>query len=128
MNEMILVVEDSRTQAMILENILQINNFRVVIASNGKEALDWLSVNSASLVLSDVIMPEMNGYELCRKIKEQKNTQHIPVILLTSLSGTEEVIQGLIAGADSFVTKPYDKEYLIRNRNSFRRENAENQE
>ena len=113
MNNTILVVEDSLTQAMILENILQNCNYQVFIVSDGLKALDWLKDNRPDLVISDVLMPKMDGYELCKQIKTQFGTSDIPVILLTSLTGTHEVIDGLIAGADSFITKPYDREYLI---------------
>ena len=113
MDELILVVEDSRTQAMLLENILQGHNYEVAIVDNGEKAIEWLSENNPSLVISDIVMPGMDGYELCRQIKTQKPTKNIPVILLTSLNGTEEVIEGLVAGADSFITKPYDQDFLI---------------
>lgn len=113
MNKTILVVEDSRTQAMLLENILERHGYCVAIATDGEEALQWLSEHKPLLVISDIVMPRMNGYELCRKVKTKKSTKNIPVILLTSLNGTEEVIEGLVAGADSFITKPYDLDYLI---------------
>jgi len=113
MTELILVVEDSRTQAEYLESILQGQNYRVAIAVDGQKAMEWLSDHKPSLIISDILMPEMNGYELCLKIKTQPTTQDIPVILMTSLTRSEEVIEGLIAGADSFISKPYDKDYLI---------------
>lgn len=111
MNELILVVEDSRTQAILLESNLKNHNYMVAIVENGQDALKWLSENEPSLVISDILMPGINGFELCRQIKTQSND--IPVILLTSLTGPDEVIEGLVAGADSFITKPYDKNYLI---------------
>jgi signal transduction histidine kinase/PleD family two-component response regulator len=111
----ILVVEDSPTQAAQIKYLLEGNNFKVVVTGNGRQALDWLSDHMPSLVISDIIMPEMNGYELCEKIKSEERTENIPVILLTALSDPDEVIDGLSCGADSFITKPYDKEYLISN-------------
>lgn len=113
MENLILVVEDSRTQAEYLESILQSQNYQVAIADNGQKAMEWLSDHKPSLIISDILMPEMNGYELCLRIKTQPTTQDIPVILMTSLTKAEEVIEGLIAGADSFISKPYDKDYLI---------------
>lgn len=113
MNELILVVEDSQTQALILESDLQNHNFQVAIVTNGQDAIKWLSENRPSLVISDIMMPGMNGFELCRHIKTQNITNDIPVILLTYLTSPDEVIEGLVAGADSFITKPYDKNYLI---------------
>jgi len=111
--EDILIVEDSATQAAQIKNLLESYNYKVMVTSNGQMALDWLSRNRPSLVISDIIMPIMNGYELCEKIKSDEHTKNIPVILLTSLSDAAEVIEGLSCGADSFITKPLYKEHLI---------------
>jgi len=85
----------------------------VVLVDDAESALKWLSENTPSLVISDIVMPGMDGYELCRQIKTQESTKNTPVILLTSLNSTKEVIEGLVSGADSFITKPYDQDYLI---------------
>jgi len=77
------------------------------------EALAHLQEYIPSLVISDILMPEMDGYELCRKIKTHDGLKSIPVMLLTQLSEPEDIIKGLECGADNFVTKPYDKESLI---------------
>jgi DNA-binding response OmpR family regulator len=111
----ILVVEDSPTQAAQIKYLLEDNHFEVVVAFNGQEALVWLSKNEPFLIISDIVMPGMNGFQLCEKIKSDERTKNIPVILLTSLSDLEEVIEGLSCGADSFITKPYDKKFLISN-------------
>jgi PAS domain S-box-containing protein len=112
-NKEILVVEDSLTQAAQIKNLLQRHHFKVSVTQNGKQAVDWLSKHKPALIISDIVMPEMNGYELCKKIKFTKNTEDIPVILLTRLSDPEEIIEGLSCGADSFISKPYNKEYLL---------------
>ncbi len=111
--EEILVVEDSLTQAEQLRYILEKHNFRVSTAANGREALNAVSRRRPSLIISDIVMPEMDGYELCRKIKTDAAFRDIPVILLTALSDSRDVIRGIECGADSFITKPYDEEYLI---------------
>ena len=111
----ILVVEDSATQAARIKYLLESCNYRVEVTENGQKAMEWLSKNTPSLVISDIVMPEMNGFELCEKIKSDERTEGIPVILLTSLSNPEEVIEGVSCGADSFITKPYNNEYLISN-------------
>jgi DNA-binding response OmpR family regulator len=111
----ILIVEDSLTQAGQIKYLLEYNQFEVVVAYNGQEALTWLSQNEPSLIISDILMPVMGGFELCEKIKSDNRTKDIPVILLTSLSDLGEVIEGLSCGADSFITKPYDKSFLIDN-------------
>jgi len=110
----ILIVEDSPTQAEMLKFLLEKNDYRVWVAYNGREALDIISKKGTpALVISDIVMPEMDGYELCRQIKEIENLKDIPVILLTVLSDPKDVIRGLEVGADNFFTKPYDEEYLL---------------
>ncbi|MGD0581695.1 MAG: response regulator [Bacteroidales bacterium] len=109
----ILVAEDSPTQAAQIKHLLESNHYIVSVAYDGKQAIHWLSKHKPALVISDIMMPEMNGYELCKKIKSNKNTGNIPVILLTALSDTEEIIKGLTCGADSFISKPYNENYLI---------------
>jgi PAS domain S-box-containing protein len=111
----ILIVEDSATQAAQIKYLLESYHYKVEFTQDGQQALAWLGNHKPSLVISDIVMPEMNGFELCEKIKSDKRTENIPVILLTSLSDSDEVIEGLSCGADSFITKPYNKEYLISN-------------
>lgn len=114
-NTEILLVEDSITQAEQIRRLLESHYYKVSMAQNGKQAMDQLSKYKPALVISDIVMPEMNGFELCRKIKFNKNTADIPVILLTRLTDTEEIIEGLSCGADSFITKPYNEDYLLSN-------------
>lgn len=109
----VLIVEDSPTQSLELESILESCGFFVRSARNGREALEGLSEWKPDLILSDIVMPEMGGYEFCRAVKELPDFKHIPVILLTSLSDPIDVIRGLECGADNFVVKPVDKDYLI---------------
>jgi len=111
----ILIVEDSPTQAAQIKHLLESYNYKAEVTRDGQQALHWLSEHKPSLVISDIVMPEMNGFELCEKIKSDERTKDIPVILLTSLSDPEEVIEGLSCGADSFITKPFNKEYLVSN-------------
>lgn len=109
----ILVVEDSQTQAEQLKYLLEKHHYYVKVANNGLHALQVLEQFDPKIIITDICMPEMDGYELCRKIKEQDRKMEIPVILLTSLSNPEDVIEGLECGADNFITKPYSEEYLL---------------
>jgi signal transduction histidine kinase/DNA-binding response OmpR family regulator len=109
----ILIVEDSPTQAEVLKYLLEQHGYAVLAANNGKQALSFLDNHKPALVISDIVMPEMDGYELCRQIKSASSEQDIPVILLTSLTSAEDVLDGLECGADNFITKPYNEEYLI---------------
>jgi signal transduction histidine kinase/DNA-binding response OmpR family regulator len=109
----ILVVEDSPTQAEALRYVLEEHNFRVFVAGNGEEALRMIRQNRPIVVVSDILMPKMDGYELCKQIKLDENLKQIPVILLTALSDAKDVVKGLEVGADNFITKPFDEKYLI---------------
>ncbi len=111
--ELILVVEDSPTQAEQLRYILEKNRYRVSVAGNGEEALAMIKGKRPDLVISDILMPEMDGYELCRSIKALDGLQAAPVMLLTSLTDLRDVMRGLECGADNFITKPYDEGYLL---------------
>jgi PAS domain S-box-containing protein len=109
----ILIVEDSPTQAEQMKQFLKENNFNVTHAENGKQALAILEKFIPDLVISDILMPEMDGYELCTRIKADKRLMDLPVILLTTLNDPEDVLNGLTCGADNFYTKPYQEDYLM---------------
>jgi two-component system cell cycle response regulator len=114
----VLIVEDSPTQAEQLRYMLERNGYQPSVTSNGVEALSFLKEHNLkehnpTLVISDILMPEMGGFELCRQIKEDENLKGLPVILLTSLSDPLEAVKGLECGADNFITKPYSQEFLL---------------
>ena len=108
---MILVVEDDDEVRSFLEKELSVN-FRILTAANGKVALDVLQEEEVSLVLSDVMMPEMNGFELCRSIKTDIAVSHIPVILLTALSDERQRMYGISGGADGYIQKPFNVNFV----------------
>ncbi|MGA1867612.1 MAG: response regulator [bacterium] len=109
----ILVIEDSLTQALQLQIILERNGYKVFVAQNGLDGLDYIKDSLPTLVISDIKMPEMDGYHLCKKIRSYDHLKDIPVILLTALSEPEDVIKALECGANNFITKPYDEKQLI---------------
>lgn len=109
----ILIVEDSISQANQLMLMLEAKGFKVTLAQNGQRAIELLKTIKPTIIISDVMMPEMNGYELCERIKQNPETSSIPVILLTSLSNPNDVIRGLQSGADNFITKPYNQQFLM---------------
>ena len=109
----ILIAEDSPTQAEQLLQLLEEHKYRVSMAPNGKAALAQLALRQPALVISDVMMPELDGYGLCRAIKSDEKLKHIPVMLVTTLSDPDDVIRGLECGADNFIRKPYGEKYLL---------------
>src|SRR5476649_1317036 len=109
----ILIVEDSPTQAERLKYILRQQGYRLLVARNGREALAAIRERLPALVISDVVMPEMDGYQLCGHLKKDEQLKNIPVILLTSMTDPVDVIKGLECGADSFIFKPYDEQNLL---------------
>lgn len=110
----ILIAEDSPTQALQLIMILEENGYNILHGINGKEALKLIDEdNLPQIIITDIIMPVMDGYELCRAVKNNCKTKDIPVILLTQLSNPDDVIKGLQAGADNFISKPYTEEFLF---------------
>src|SRR5882762_9563642 len=99
----ILIVEDSPTQVQQLQHILEQQGYQVASAANGRLALEAVQRRKPTLVISDVVMPEMDGYELCRRIKSDASLSDIPVILVTTLSDPGDVIRALECRADNFI-------------------------
>ncbi len=110
----ILLVEDSPTQAQRMQHLLSGKGYVIQVAGNGREALEALRGHTPNLVVSDVVMPEMDGYALCRAIKSDPALSNIPVILVTSLIDPQDIVRGLECGADNFVRKPYADDYLLK--------------
>ena len=109
----ILVVEDSPTQAQQLQCILEEDGYLVEIAPDGEQGFDLFNASEFDLVISDIRMPGISGYELCRKIKDDPARRDVPIILLTSLTDPMDIIQGLECGADNFITKSTQPDDLL---------------
>lgn len=108
----ILVVEDSRTQAEHIRHILETEGYIVALAVNGNDALEQIRINRPAMVLTDILMPEMDGFALCRAIKQDGNLADIPVILVTQLFDPADLKKGLEAGADNIIIKPFEAEHV----------------
>ncbi len=109
----ILIAEDSPTQAQQLTLLLQSQGYRVRVTQDGEQALAEIRRARPTLVISDIMMPGMDGYTLCKTVKEDETLRTIPVILVTSLTTIHDVIKGLDCGADNFIRKPYEERYLL---------------
>jgi len=108
----ILVVDDSPTELHILKNFLEARNHEVITASNGEEGLDKAKKEKPNLILMDIVMPGMNGYETTRKISNDPDTASIPVIIVSSKSQATDRVWGLRQGANEYVFKPIDEQEL----------------
>jgi class 3 adenylate cyclase/CheY-like chemotaxis protein len=108
----VLVVDDQDANIRLLEAILGPRGYDVHTASSGEEALALLAERDVDLVLCDIVMPVMDGYQVCREIRERPGTAYLPVVMVTA-SGDEEKVKALEAGADDFLTKPVDKNELL---------------
>ncbi len=109
----ILVVDDTPQNVKLLADLLTVKGYAVVTAASGREALELVDKEQPDLVLLDVVMPGMSGYEVCRQIRDNPLTAILPVVMVTALDPTEERIKGLDAGADDFLTKPINQAELL---------------
>lgn len=107
----LVIAEDNMEVRNYLQRLLN-QDYHIMAVSNGEEVLECLALNVPDLILSDIVMPHKDGYELCRIIKASTEWGHIPVVLLTAKSDTQSNIQGLDCGADAYVGKPFDPFYL----------------
>lgn len=103
----VLLVEDSPVQREMISDILKDHGWKVTIARDGVEALEQLNKFSPDLVILDIVMPRMNGYELCRRIKSDPKTQNVPVIMCSSKGEEFDRYWGTRQGADAYISKPF---------------------
>ncbi len=113
MTARVLVVDDVSANVRLLKAKLEAEYYEVLTASNGHVAMEMAVADQPDIILLDVMMPEIDGYEVCRQLKEHPETRHIPVILVTALDGRDDRLSGLEAGADDFMTKPVDDLMLV---------------
>src|SRR6059036_64739 len=113
MPEKILVVDDVPVNVKLLADLLAVKGYAVVTAASGAEALVKVEKEQPALVLLDVMMPGMSGYDVCRKIRQNPATSMLPVIMVTALDPTQERVKGIDAGADDFLTKPINQPELL---------------
>lgn len=113
MSALVLVVDDNPYNVKLLEARLQAERYDVVTAFGGEEALAKLGQYNPDIVLLDVMMPGMDGYEVCRRIRKNPLTMHLPVVMVTALDKTSDREMGLEAGADDYLTKPVEFETLF---------------
>lgn len=124
MSARILVVDDIMANRRLMQAKLEAKYYSVLLAENGPQAIEVAHSSAPEIILLDVMMPGMDGYEVCRQLKASPETAHIPVVMLTALSETADRVRGLDAGADDFLTKPVDDFALMSRLNALLRYNA----
>ncbi len=112
-NPKILVVDDIPVNIQLLQAFLATQNYKTYIARNGEEALQQVESVEPDLILLDVMMPKMNGFETCKALKQSEKARFTPVIMVTALNELESKIKGIEAGADDFISKPFNKLELL---------------
>ena|SRR6516164_878498 len=108
----VLIAEDDRDSRELLAWMLEKLGYQVVSTTNGKEAWDAYRKGRFRIVISDVLMPEVDGLELCRRIRQHKQSKYTYIVMITALIGKKDYLEGMEAGADDFVTKPFDADEL----------------
>ncbi|RKZ73158.1 MAG: hypothetical protein DRQ57_15260 [Gammaproteobacteria bacterium] len=109
----ILIVDDAPSNLKMLSDILSTNQFEVIVATNGETALEIAELKMPCLILLDIIMPELDGFEVCQRLKANLKTQTIPIIFLTALSETVNIVKGFELGAVDYITKPFQQEEVL---------------
>lgn len=109
----ILIVDDVMSNVLLLKVLLTNEKFAIATASNGRQALEQVEKENPDLVLLDVMMPDMSGFEVAQHLKSNPNTADIPIIFLTTLNSTADIVKGFQVGANDFISKPFNKEELI---------------
>jgi len=110
---MILIVDDEPKNIQLLANILNEEKYEFEYAMNGEEALNWISSKKFDLILLDIMMPDMDGFEVCKQIKNNESTKHIPVLFLTAKSELNDLVHGFQVGGSDYVTKPFQQLELL---------------
>lgn len=113
MSATILIVDDEPAIRGLLEEVLRLQGYRVFTASDGRAALEEFTRRQPDLVLLDVVMPVLNGFEVCRRLKQNPDTRLTPIVMVTALSASGDRVRGIEAGADDFLNKPFDRSELL---------------
>lgn len=120
-SQKILLADDDPIIIKFLGMVLDKNKYDFAVATNGMEAIEKAKSYGPDLILLDVMMPQIDGFEVCRRLKNDPATQHIPIIIITALADREPRVKGLSAGANDFLTKPIDRvELMVRAKNLLR--------
>ena len=113
MEKKILVVDDEQENVILITSRLSVNNFQTITALDGVSCIEKAQQEKPDLIILDIIMPGMSGFEVARQLKKDERTKHIPIIMLTALAQEKDLSEGLEAGAACFISKPFNPVDLI---------------
>ncbi len=109
----ILVVDDESNNRFLLKTHLESAGYKIIIATNGMDALERVKKSPPDLIILDIMMPEMDGFQVCQTFRQMPDTMIVPIVMVTALRGTDERIKGIEAGADDFISKPFNRMELL---------------
>lgn len=109
----ILIVDDSELNIQVLSDILKEKSYRIALARSGRVALEFVEMKKPDLILLDIMMPEIDGFEVCRRLKSRPETKAIPIIFISGLDKSEDIVRGFKAGAVDYIVKPFQKEVVL---------------
>lgn len=112
-NKTILIVDDSKLNIKVLSDILKEKEYRIALARSGKVALEFVEMKKPDLILLDIMMPEIDGFEVCSRLKAKPETKNIPIIFISGLDKSEHIVRGFKAGAVDYIVKPFQKEVVL---------------
>lgn len=109
---LVLIVDDNVNNLKVLGSILSARGFKIALAANGKECFDFLEKQLPDLIFLDIMMPDINGFDVCRKIKQDDKTDMIPVIFVSALSNPQQILKAFDSGGADYITKPFNKDEI----------------
>lgn len=109
----ILIVDDSKLNIRVLSDILKEKDYRIALAKSGKMALEFVEMKKPDLILLDILMPEIDGFEVCARLKASPETKNIPIIFISGLDKSKDIVRGFKAGAVDYIVKPFQKEVVL---------------
>jgi len=112
-NQLILIVDDAPKNVQLLGSLLKENCYRVAFVNNGRHALDLITKKAPDLILLDIMMPEMDGFEVCKKLKADEKTRYIPIIFISALNDVNDKVTAFSLGGADYITKPFQSEEIL---------------
>ncbi len=112
-NYLVLIVDDNANNLRFLGSMLSTHGYKIALAANGQECLDFMEKQVPDLIFLDIMMPDINGFDVCKTLKVNERTAIAPIIFVSALSNTKQIIKAFESGGSDYVTKPFDKDEII---------------